>query len=264
MDEQEVARYWEGNAETWTRQVRTGYDVYRDALNTPAFLALLPDVRELAGLDIGCGEGENTRQLARLGARMQAIDIAPTFIRHAKESETSEPLGIIYRQASATSLPFGDATFDFATAFMSMMDIAGPEMALAEAYRVLKPGGFFQFSILHPCFVPPYRRNIRDGSGEVRTVEVGRYFDATDGEIETWHFSTTPAEERARVEPFRVPRFHHTLSEWVALIVKPGFVIEALGEPMAGEEVAVAEPIVADTRVAPIFLHFRLRKLTHR
>lgn len=260
MDEQDVARYWEDNAETWTRHVRTGYDVYRDVLNTPAFLTLLPPVQELAGLDIGCGEGENTRQLARLGARMQAIDIAPTFIRHAKESEASEPLGIAYHHASATALPFDDATFDFATAFMSMMDMARPEEALAEAYRVLKNGGFFQFSILHPCFVPPYRRNIRDDSGKVCTVEVGRYFDATDGAVETWHFSAAPAEERARVEPFRVPRFHRTLSEWVAMIVQPGFVIEALGEPMADEEIAVAEPIVADTRVAPIFLHFRLRK----
>ncbi|PLP58940.1 hypothetical protein CYK37_13970 [Mesorhizobium loti] len=157
MDEQEVARYWEGNAETWTRHVRTGYDVYRDALNTPAFLALLPVVHELSGLDIGCGEGENTRQLARQGARMQAVDIAPTFIRHANETEASEPLGISYQEASAIALPFTDAAFDFTTAFMSMMDIARPEMALAEAYRVLKPGGFFQFSILHPCFVPPWR-----------------------------------------------------------------------------------------------------------
>lgn len=260
MDEQEVARYWEANAETWTRHVRTGYDVYRDALNTPAFLAFLPQVRGLTGVDIGCGEGENTRQLARLGACMHAIDIAPTFIRHAGESESSEPLGIVYRHASATALPFAEATFDFATAFMSMMDIAGPEIALAETYRVLKPGGFFQFSILHPCFVPPYRRNIRNGSGDVCAVEVGRYFEATDGAVESWHFSAAPAEERARVQPFHVPRFHRTLSQWVTMIVQPGFVIEALGEPMASEEAAAAEPTVADTRVAPIFLHFRLRK----
>jgi Methyltransferase domain len=68
---------WEANAETWTRQARAGYDVYRDALNTPAFLAMLPAISDLHGLDIGCGEGSNTRELARLGAQMHAIDIAP-------------------------------------------------------------------------------------------------------------------------------------------------------------------------------------------
>jgi hypothetical protein len=38
----EVAACWEANAENWTRFVRSGYDIYRDALNTPAFLAMLP------------------------------------------------------------------------------------------------------------------------------------------------------------------------------------------------------------------------------
>ena len=69
MKRAEVARYWEANAETWARHVRAGNDIYRDGLNTPAFLDMLPPVRGLRGLDIGCGQGSNTRQLARLGRR---------------------------------------------------------------------------------------------------------------------------------------------------------------------------------------------------
>ncbi len=53
MDDKEVGRYWNGNAEVWTRLARAGYDVYRDYLNTPAFLAMLRDVRGRFGLDIG-------------------------------------------------------------------------------------------------------------------------------------------------------------------------------------------------------------------
>jgi hypothetical protein len=44
------------------------------------------------------------------------------------------------------------------------------------------------------------------------------------------------------------------------MIVGAGLTIEAFGEPMASEEIALAEPVVADTRVAPIFLHVRARK----
>ena len=44
MKSSEVAEMWEANAETWTRLSRTGYDVYRDALNTPAFLSILPPI----------------------------------------------------------------------------------------------------------------------------------------------------------------------------------------------------------------------------
>jgi len=44
MDHREVGRYWNGNADTWTKLARAGYDVYRDCLNTPAFFDMLPDV----------------------------------------------------------------------------------------------------------------------------------------------------------------------------------------------------------------------------
>jgi 2-polyprenyl-3-methyl-5-hydroxy-6-metoxy-1,4-benzoquinol methylase len=83
--------------------------VYRDHLNTPAFLAMLPPVAGLHGLDIGCGEGTNTRALAKLGARMTAIDIAPTFVRHARETESVEGDGIDYSLADAQALPFADS-----------------------------------------------------------------------------------------------------------------------------------------------------------
>ncbi|MGZ2455899.1 2-polyprenyl-3-methyl-5-hydroxy-6-metoxy-1,4-benzoquinol methylase [Rhizobium anhuiense] len=81
MKANDVAAHWESNAETWTIYSRAGYDKYRDALNTPTFLEMLPSVGGLRGLDLGCGEGSNTRAVARLGARVTGLDIAPTFIR---------------------------------------------------------------------------------------------------------------------------------------------------------------------------------------
>jgi SAM-dependent methyltransferase len=260
MDRARVAAYWEANADTWTRHSRAGYDVYRDALNTPAFLSILPPVDGLEGLDIGCGEGTNTRKLAARGARMRAVDIAPTFIAHAQAQEAAAPLGIDFQIGDGMALPFADASFNFATSFMALMDMPDQHLAFREVARVLRPGGFFQFSILHPCFVPPQRRNIRDAEGQPCAVEVARYFDETDGEVETWWFGSVPAEERAKAAPFRVPRFHRTLSTWVDFIVEAGLIIEKFGEPRADIETAKAEPEVADTRVAPILLHVRVRK----
>src|SRR3954466_14039178 len=119
MDHREAGRLWDGNADAWTRLARAGYALYRARLNTPAFLAMLPDVAGLAGLDIGCGEGHNTRLLARRGARVVGIDIAETFIAYARGAEAEEPLGIDYRVGSAVALPFDDRSFDLATGFMS-------------------------------------------------------------------------------------------------------------------------------------------------
>jgi ubiquinone/menaquinone biosynthesis C-methylase UbiE len=261
MDARDVAAHWESNAETWTTYSRAGYDKYRDALNTPAFLDMLPRVAGLKGLDLGCGDGTNTRSVARLGARMTGLDVAPTFVRHARETEAQDPLGIDYVLGDGQTIEFPDASFDFVTAFMSMMDMADQPQVLSGVQRILRPGGFLQFSILHPCFVPPTRRNIRNEAGEPVAVQVADYFDETEGRIERWLFSEIPAEERATLTPFSVPRFHRTLTSWVSMIVGAGLTIEAFGEPMASEDVAIAEPVVADTRVAPIFLHIRARKV---
>jgi ubiquinone/menaquinone biosynthesis C-methylase UbiE len=260
VEKERVAGHWESMADAWTRQTRAGYDVYRDALNTPAFLAMLPPVRGLKGLDIGCGEGANTRQIARLGARMHAIDIAPTFIRHAQAAEQAEALGIIYCTGDGMHLPFGEASFDFATAFMCLMDMPDQAAVLREAHRVLRPGGFLQFSILHPCFVPPHRKVLRDADGRTRAVELAGYFDRIDGRIDTWWFETLPRAERENTDPFRIPRFHRTLSEWVEMICAAGLTIEKFDEPSASRELAAAEPVVADTRVVPMSLLVRARK----
>jgi ubiquinone/menaquinone biosynthesis C-methylase UbiE len=114
---------------------------------------------------------------------MHAVDVAPTFVAHASTAEHDEPLGIVYALASATALPFPDERFDFATAFMVFMDLPDHRAAFGDAYRVLRPGGFLQLSILHPCFVPPLRTVLRDAQGRPYAVEVGRYFDAAEGEL---------------------------------------------------------------------------------
>jgi hypothetical protein len=131
---------------------------------------------------------------------------------------------------------------------------------ISASARARTPGGFLQFSILHPCFAPPYRRVLRDADGKERAIEVAGYFDTLSGQVDTWWFSTLPDEDRRHVEPFRTPRFHRTLSGSVEIICQAGLTIEKFGEPCASPELAAKEPVVADTRVAPLFLHIRARK----
>jgi SAM-dependent methyltransferase len=259
MDDSAAGYYWEQNAEVWTRLCRRGFDVYRDLLNTPAFLDLLPDVHGLTGLDLGCGEGNNTRQLAQRGARMYAIDVAPTFVRHAREHEQTRPAGVLYAAASAQRLPFRDAAFDFATAFMSLMDMPQSHVALREACRILKPGGFLQFSITHPCFDPPYRKLLRNAKGEAYAVEVGRYFDDDAGRIDEWLFSAAPQAAKAGLRKFQAPRFRQPVSVWLNAVVDAGFHIERVAEPCVDTGTADRFPVVADTRVVAYFLRVRGR-----
>lgn len=260
MDHLTAGEFWNGNAEAWTKLARAGYDIYRDQLNTPAFLAMLPPVTGLLGLDLGCGEGHNTRQVARLGAKMTAIDIAEIFIRHARAEEARAPLGITYHHVSAVELPYAAESFDFATAFMSLMDIPETEQALAEAFRVLRPGGFLQFSITHPCFNPPHRRNCRDENGHTYAIEVGDYFLDARGRVDEWTFGVAPQAVRDRLPKFRVPRFHRPIGQWLNLLIAAGFVLERVEEPRPSSEAVRDHPLLQDAEVAAYFLHIRVRK----
>jgi SAM-dependent methyltransferase len=260
MDHVEAGRYWDGNAEAWTRLARAGYDIYRDHLNTPAFLSILPEIAGQSGLDIGCGEGHNTRLLADRGARMTAIDVSPRFVAHARRAETGAPRNIRYGVASAVALPFADSTFDFVTGFMSFMDVPETGRLLAESHRVLKPGGFLQFSITHPCFNTPHRRNLRDASGITYAVEVGDYFRATEGEVAEWTFSAAPPGARAGLPNFKTPLHHRTLSTWLNGLIAVGFRLEQASEPSPTPEALAACPAVQDASVVAYFLHLRARK----
>ncbi|MHA2290446.1 MAG: class I SAM-dependent methyltransferase [Promethearchaeota archaeon] len=260
MDDKEVGKYWDENAENWIKLARLGYDRCRDLLNSPAFFKMLPDIKELKGLDIGCGEGYNTRIAARKGAIINAIDISEVFIASAQESEIQEPLGIKYQVASAIDLPFSDEFFDFAMATMSLMDISDTEKAISEAFRVIKPKGFFQFSITHPCFMISNLGWVKDKDGKRIGLVVSDYFKRSDGEIEEWIFGAAPKDMTDKMRKFKIPRFDRILSDWLNLLIRIGFVLEEFCEPYPDDDVLSKHPEESDSTIIPYFLIIRCRK----
>jgi SAM-dependent methyltransferase len=160
-------------------------------------------------------------------------------------------------------LPFADGTFDFATGFMSFMDIPETDRVLAEAYRVLKTCGFLQFSISHPCFDTPHRRNLRNANGLTYALEVGDYFRDLDGEVTEWLFGAAPPEVKQGLPKFKTPRFTRTMSHWLNLLIDTGVRLERVEEPRPSDETVSACPDMQDAQVVAYFLHVRVRKPAH-
>lgn len=251
----DTASQWEANAPAWIEMSRAGADVYRDLVNTPAFLDVLPDVAGRRCLDVGCGEGSNTRSLRDLGADVVALDISETFLRAARDSASASA----YLRGDSTTLPFAPSTFDVVTAFMSVMDTADPEAVITEAARVLRPGGRFQFSVTHPVNVNPQRRWLTDDVGVRNAVAVGDYF-AEGSVTEQWTFGAAPEEMRSRHAPFTITAQRRTIAGWLNAVIDAQLVVERVVEPHASVDVADRHPEVADTRVVPYFLIVRAFK----
>jgi SAM-dependent methyltransferase len=117
-------------------------------------LALLPE--QVAGqriLDQGCGYGVASRYLASRGALVTGVDLSSAFVARACELEAEHPLGIRYLCADATRTDWWDGEpFDGVLSNMALMDIDDLDGALATAATVVKPGGWFSFSVFHPCY----------------------------------------------------------------------------------------------------------------
>ena len=180
------------------------------------------------------------RRLARRGARITGVDLSGGMIAHARVLEEAHPLGIAYRVASFSDhTGLADASFDRAVSTMALMDAPDLEDAMREAHRLLRPGGVLASSVLHPCFVTPGLRWEHDEAGRTMGLIVLRYFDRT-AFAEEWSSGARPqpAEGGAPVEPFAVPRFPHTLSDWVSAIAGAGFRIAAIEEPRPDDAAA--------------------------
>ena len=259
MSEDEVAGYWDRNADSWSDQVRKGWDYYREYLNNPAFLRFIGDLDGRMVLDAGCGEGRNTRLLARGGAQMVGVDISRKMIEFARAEEEREPLGIRYELTSFTDLSaFPDASFDVVVSFMALMD--GPDFqgAAQEIFRVLRSGGEFCFSIIHPCFNTKGYGWTIDADEDPGKLTVSDYF-SDEPFVERWKFSKNP--ESGDVEPFAVPVFYRTLSQYVNTLIGTGFVLRAIEEPRPSEEACQEHPWLRRWRDhATLFLYIRAAK----
>src|SRR6266704_1545379 len=134
-------------------------DFYATAFNAvddPAATALLDLTGARAGLrvlDVACGHGRITRELARRGANVAGIDISGKLIGKAREIERNEPLGIRYTHADVTAAgALRGGAFDLVVCNFGLSDIDDLDGAVAAISGAMRPRGTFVFSILHPCF----------------------------------------------------------------------------------------------------------------
>jgi ubiquinone/menaquinone biosynthesis C-methylase UbiE len=110
----------------------------------PAARALVDACAISAGqevLDVAAGTGNLAVIAAREGAAVVASDLSPHMIRLGRERTQAEGLAVEWVEADAEELPFEDARFDCAASAFGAMFAPRPELAAAELFRVVRPGG---------------------------------------------------------------------------------------------------------------------------
>jgi SAM-dependent methyltransferase len=134
------------------RQVRRQFGAVAAAYATSAVHAAGPDLAALVEaaaltggervLDLGCGAGHTALALAPRAARVMAVDVTPEMLAVASALAAQRGItNVEFHRADAASLPFDDAGFALVTSRFAAHHFAAPAQALAEAARVLRPGG---------------------------------------------------------------------------------------------------------------------------
>ena len=188
-------------------------------------------------LDLACGQGVLARAMARAGRTVVAVDTSRRLLEIAAREESDSPLGIEYRRDDARTLAtLDDGSFDGVASNVALGDLDDLGAVFRAVARVLRPGGWFAFAALHPCFCPPGRATVQvDGRA---ALQVGRYFE------EGRHRRSEQTHIFAGME------WHHrTLSTIWRDLRGAGLAVEDLTEPEPAADVAAEAPIYGQVAV---------------
>ncbi len=202
-----------------------------DELVLPSLLELIGNVEHLPILDLACGQGVVTRLLARQGAKVVGVDISEKLLAIASKYEENEPLSITFIKDDAQALNrLKEKTFEGVVCNMALMDIADLSAVFRAVNDKLVVGGWFVFSITHPCFQTAISSWKTELDGLIYR-EVSGYFE------EKFWLSNNSLGVRSRVGAY-----HRTVSNYFNALVSAGFAIQRVLEPAAQGKLAEAVP----------------------
>jgi 2-polyprenyl-3-methyl-5-hydroxy-6-metoxy-1,4-benzoquinol methylase len=221
-----VRHAWDANAEFWDECMAEGNDFF-NRLVWPAVERLLCPRAGERLLDVACGNGVTARRLAGAGARVTAFDFSTEMIQRARRHTCDADID--YRVVDATDRDqlraLGEDCFEGALCNMALMDMADIGPLMNALVSLLRTGGRFVFSVVHPCFNNPaavQMGELEDRGGELVTtysVKVSRYL--------------TPYSQAGVAipgQPVPHPCIHRPLSALLAPMVDAGLVLDGIAE----------------------------------
>ncbi|MDQ1532697.1 MAG: hypothetical protein QOF28_458 [Actinomycetota bacterium] len=204
---------WEQHAQWWQDRFTDGVDAEYEEQILPIVEGYLAGYGRV--LDVGTGEGQVARRVARSGAR-SVIGLDPTVgqLRVAVERGG----GVSYGRAAAERLPVATGSIDAVVACLVFEHLPDHEVPLREVARVLRPGGRFVWCLNHPLLQTPGSGWIDDQILEEQYWRVGPYLD-DDVSLEEL--------EAGVVLPF----VHRPLGRYVNTMIESGLVLTRMDEP---------------------------------
>jgi SAM-dependent methyltransferase len=223
VSHQDVNRaLWDGMADQWVERAKRDWadpDPSWGIWRIPeADVGALPDVDGLDAIELGCGTAYFSAWLARRGARPVGVDQSKGQLATARAMQAEHGIEFPLIEADAEDVPLPDASFDFALSEYGASLWCRPERWIAEASRLLRPGGRLVFMTNSPLLVMCSAPDSEVATDRLARPQFGLY------QVE-WNDPDGPSVE-----------FHLPHGEMIRVLREAGFEVEALHElqPPAG------------------------------
>lgn len=151
---------WETNAKFWDDYMGDESNYFHRDLVRPSTEKLLDVKKDDLVLDVACGNGNFSKRLAEMGAKVIAFDYSPNMIALAQKRRGDCCGKVCFQVCDAADydavMKLKQPTpFDKAVANMAIMDIYDIAPLFSAVYALLKENGVFVFATHHPCFTYP-------------------------------------------------------------------------------------------------------------
>src|SRR5215831_1125979 len=139
---QQVAAHWNRRAAGFDNDFGHSIKTSAERAAWDRILDLVAGGRgTLDALDVGCGTGFLSLELAARGHRVTGVDFAPQMLAEARQKAAAQLHTVRFEQGDAEALRFPDASFDLVMTRHVLWTLPHPEGAIDEWLRVLRPGG---------------------------------------------------------------------------------------------------------------------------
>ncbi|MEM6802907.1 MAG: class I SAM-dependent methyltransferase [Bacteroidota bacterium] len=225
---EENRQMWESNADFWDQHMGWEGNRFHNELIAPSTIKLLELSAGDKLLDIGCGNGIFARKMAAKGIEVLAFDFSAQHIKNARSYPSEH---IEYKVLDATDktalLSLGENSFKGAVSNMVLMDIPVIKPMFEAVYELLKPGGAFVFSTIHPCFNLSTHTQVK----EIKDVN-GRLHEENFVKIGEYIRQSHTTGEAILEQPVPQYYFHRPIQDLFQLAFACGFVLDGFEEPV--------------------------------
>ena len=226
-------------------QLQRSVEGLAGAVEWPAPRALLPDLRGLSVLDLGCGFGWFCRWAREQGAaRILGVDVSEKML--ARATASTQDAAISYTLADMEQIELPAESFDLIFSSLALHYVEDLDRLMSRAQRALVNGGSFVFSVEHPILTAPARPEWSVDSAGRKSWPLTGYLE--EGLRSTDWITTGVIKQ------------HRTVASYVNTLLRHGFTLSHLEEWGPTDEQIAVRPELADLRQRPHFLLLAARR----